>query len=66
MSTIQDIESAVSQLPLEQYRRFREWFEAFEAEAWDRQFEADVAAGKLDRLAQQAIEHFRAGRCTEL
>lgn len=35
-------------------------------EAWDRQLEEDVKAGKLDQLAQEALEDLRAGRCTDL
>jgi hypothetical protein len=33
----------------------RDWFMDFDAEAWDRQFEADVEAGKLDSLAERAL-----------
>ena len=35
-------------------------------EAWDRQFEADVKAGKLDTLAERALRDHRAGRSTRL
>ena len=43
-------------------------YETLEAdwEAWDRQLEADVKAGKLDQLAEEALEDLRAGRCTDL
>jgi hypothetical protein len=66
MSTPEEIQSAVSHLPPEELVRFRKWFEQFDADSWDRQFEADVKAGRLDRLADQAIQDFREGRCTEL
>lgn len=33
---------------------------------WDRQFEEDVAAGRLDNLARRALQHLREGRCTDL
>jgi len=33
---------------------------------WDKQFEADVKAGKLDNIANQAIEDFKAGKAKEL
>ena len=33
---------------------------------WDKQFEADVAAGKLDSLAKKALQHLKEGRCTDL
>ena len=45
---------------------FRNWFLEFDAEAWDRQFEQDVQAGRLDRLADEALDEFREGRCTDL
>ena len=33
-----------------------------EEEAWQKQFEADVKAGKLDHLRKEALEDVRAGR----
>jgi len=64
--SIREIESAVERLPSDQLVAFTKWFEEFVADAWDRKFEADVAAGKLDHLAKQADEDFEAGRCTPL
>ena len=34
--------------------------------SWDREFEADVKAGKLDALGQEADKDFEAGRCKPL
>ena len=62
MSTIDEIEHAVSGLSREELAEFRSWFLAFDAEAWDRQFEEDVAAGRLDALAEEALSDLRAGR----
>lgn len=39
MSAVWEIEQAVSQLPPQELARFREWFEKFDAEIWDKQFE---------------------------
>jgi len=39
---------------------------AFDAEVWDQQFEEDVAAGRLEQLAEEALQDLRAGRCTDL
>ena len=39
---------------------------AAEWEAWCKQFEEDVNAGRLDVLFDKALEHLRAGRCTDL
>ena len=66
MSNLLEIERAVSQLTEEELVAFRGWFEKFDTEVWDRQIEEDVAAGRLDKLAQQAIQHLREGRCTDL
>ena len=44
----------------------REWFMDSDAEAWDRQLEADVEAGKLEALAERALQDHRAGRSTRL
>jgi hypothetical protein len=46
--------------------KFREWFQAFDADAWDRQFEHDAASGRLDRLAAKAIKEHRAGHSKKL
>ena len=41
--------------------QLREALESREA-AWDKQLEADIKAGKLDYLRQQALEDIKAGR----
>jgi hypothetical protein len=64
--SIEDIEKAVAGLPPDQYAEFRTWFEAFEADRFDRKIERDAQAGKLDRLADQAIDDLRKGRAREL
>lgn len=66
MSTVQEIQSAVSHLTAEELSRFRAWFEEFDARLWETQFEEDVRNGKLDEVARQAIADFHAGKCTEL
>ncbi len=66
MSTIKEIETAVSKLSTDELATFRGWFAEFDAEAWDKQFEQDVKAGRLDALADEAINDLRNGRCTDL
>lgn len=36
------------------------------AEDWDRKFEADIREGRLDSLANEALEDLREGLCTDL
>ncbi|CAN5183656.1 hypothetical protein BH23GEM4_BH23GEM4_20350 [soil metagenome] len=64
--SIQELEVAVAQLDRDELARFAEWFEEYRADQWDRQIEADVAAGRLDALGRQADEDFEAGRATAL
>ena len=66
MSTVQDIENAIRELSPEDLTALRTWFAAFDAEQWDQQFEEDVAAGRLEYLAQEAIQDVQEGRCTDL
>ncbi|MEH2027927.1 hypothetical protein [Nostoc sp.] len=61
-----NVESAVSLLSPEDLAAFRTWFAEFDAAAWDKQIEKDVAQGRLDGLAQKALKHLREGRCTDL
>ena len=64
--TIEDIERAVAKLPPDQLAKFRAWFEQFDAARFDQKIERDAKAGKLDRLADQAIDDFRKDRAREL
>ncbi len=66
MSSVQEIETAVRQLSRKELAVFRDWFQEFDAEAWDRQFEEDARAGRLDHLADEALRDLREGRCTDL
>ena len=66
MSTVHEIENAVSKLSRQELLSFRDWFSEFDAAAWDKQFEEDVAAGRLDALADEAIRDLREGRCRDL
>lgn len=66
MSDVFEIERAVQKLSRSELTTFREWFLGFDAEAWDEQFAEDVAAGRLDALADEAISDLRGGRCKDL
>jgi hypothetical protein len=66
MSSVKEIESAIAKLTREELSAFRSWFVGFDAEAWDKQFESDVAAGRLDGLADEALRDLGEGRCTDL
>jgi hypothetical protein len=59
--TVGEIEKAIADLPPDQLAKFRAWFEAFDAERFDQSFERNAKAGKLDRLAEQAINDLHKG-----
>lgn len=66
MTKIQSVERQIQELTPEEQAEFRRWYAEFDAQAWDRQFEADVTAGKLDALAEKALRDHAAGRTTKL
>ena len=66
MTTVQEIEQAVTHLPKKELLTFRSWFEEFDAQAWDRQFERDAQEGRLDAMADEALRDLDEGRCTKL
>jgi hypothetical protein len=66
MSTLHDLERTVQQLSPEDLAAFRAWFAEFDAQVWDQQFESDVATGRLNHLADRALQHLHAERCTDL
>ncbi len=66
MTTVQEIENAVAHLPESDLGQFRAWFAEFDAEAWDHEFEQDARSGKLDRLADLALEALAQGQCSKL
>lgn len=66
MTTVAEISGAVRRLPKRELARFRKWFAEYDAAVWDEQLEQDVAAGRLDKLADEALRDLKAGRTTAL
>ena len=66
MGNIENIERQIEALSPEELAQFRAWFLEFDWTVWDRQLEADIQAGKLDRLAQEARHDHDAGKTTPL
>ncbi len=50
MSTIQEIEKAVTILTKEDINHFRKWFDEFDAQNWDIQIEQDAKSDGLTSL----------------
>ena len=66
MSNVEKIEQEVLALSPAELDAFRKWFIELDAEAWDRQIEEAIQAGKLDALADQGIQSFHSGTCSPL
>ena len=64
--TIGDIKDVITKLSAQELSAFGKWFAKFDSDAWDRQFEAVVKAGKLDALAERALQEKIEGRSSEL
>jgi hypothetical protein len=54
MSTVLEIESAISRLPKQEFWQLSEWFDRVKERTWDEQMEADALAGNLDFLFEEA------------
>ncbi len=61
MTKIETLEKEIAKLLPQDLRVLRRWFADFEAELWDHELERDVAAGKLDRLADAAVAAHKRG-----
>ena len=64
MSRVENIKNQVKELSQRELAAFREWFAGFDAEAWDRKFEANAKEGELDSLAERALRGHDAGHGT--
>ena len=61
MLTIEQIQNAILQLPTNKIGELLEWFLNLDYQRWDVQLEKDIAEGKLDALAAEAIADFESG-----
>jgi hypothetical protein len=61
MTKMETLEREIERLSPRELRAFRRWFAEVDAELWDRELERDVAAGKLDRLADTAVAVHKRG-----
>jgi hypothetical protein len=66
MSTVEQIEAAILKLSPQELSQLADWVLDLDEPRWDEQIERDVAAGKLDFLAQEALAEFEAGNCRTL
>jgi len=64
--TLEEIESAITQLAPNDLARLAAWFDEFHTEAWDKQIEDDANTGRLDALLREAEEAYQSGQCRPL
>jgi hypothetical protein len=66
MNSVEEIEEAIERLSAKELSSFRTWFSNYDAARWDAAIEVDIAAGKLDSLADEAITEYRSGAARQL
>jgi len=66
MSTVVEIEKALQTLPVEDAWKIADWLQDYLDEKWDRQIDGDIAAGRLEKLADKAMQDYQAGRIKPL
>ena len=66
MSEVEQIENRIKNLSPEELAKFRTWFAEFDAQAWDRQIEADSKSGKLNHLIEKSLAEHEAGKSRPL
>ena len=66
MTTAEEIKQAVLGLPEAEYTKIMDWLHEMAEEAWDREFEEDVEAGRLDFLKAEVEQAKREGKLKDL
>ena len=61
MSTVKEIEAAIGELPRDEFFDLIAWMKKQFGDAWDRQIEDDVKAGRLNHLAREAHAEYHSG-----
>jgi len=62
MKTLGEIEEAIARLPRNQMYELAARLDNKLGDAWDRQFERDVVAGRLQSAANAALAEHRSGK----
>ena len=66
MSTVAEIEAAISNLPPHDFAQLRDWLLERDNLLWDKQIEEDAAAGRLDHVIAEIEGDIAAGRTKPL
>lgn len=66
MTSLAEIKEAIQNLPPTEFAEIARWLEDVREDEWDRQIEADAAAGRLNFLKEQVAQARVAGTVREL
>ena len=66
MSTVAEIKAAIARLTLEERAGVARCLHEWEDDAWDKQMQQDLAAGKLDSLLARADNDIAEGKLRDL
>ena len=66
MTTVAELQEAILGLSEAEYTELRRWLQDQDWELWEREFDEDVRAGKLDALAAEALEAKAKGELKDL
>lgn len=66
MTRVEELERQVHKLSRTELAAFRDWFRRYDSDAWDRQIEEDIRAGKLEGIAREAIAEYSTGKAKEI
>ena len=61
--SVQEIQTAIVELPPGELQNLLEWIEEYRSDAWDRQIAQDVETGRFDALRERVREQRQAGQC---
>ncbi len=66
MTRVEQLEQEIAKLSSQEFAQLRDWLLEQDWAEWDREIERDAAAGKLDRLINQALADHAAGKTRPL
>ena len=58
---IQEIEAAITKLPIKRLIELSTWLEEYQARTWDQQIEANLTMGRLDTILAEVDAEYEAG-----
>ena len=66
MNEVEEIETRIMNLPLQDLAKLRDWFLDLDNQLWDQQIVSDFKAGKFKNLIEEARGELMQGKAHEL